>query len=274
MFYRILSAVLLTLCLTCPAFAQGLRVSATVKDAGRLDASGHEEIVANNFSLFQSGRVYDYVEAAGEVVVFDRSEKHFIVLNIHRNVFTKVTFEELKRLLDARGPKTQQYIKTLKTQQSADAERVARMLTFQLNPKFETIYDSQSGALQLKAPSWKYSVSTEAWGDNEQLERYLEYTDWMAKLNCVLHPSSMFPEPRLALNAELRKLDGRVPVIVQLDLRPDERMTLRAEYQFVRNLNDHDQKLISQWNAAIKSPETRELPFRNYQETVLVSQNR
>lgn len=274
MWYRVFSLLLLCTCCIQSAHAQGLRVSASVKDALRLNAAGHEEVVANNFSLFQGGRVYDYVEAAGEVVIFDRAAKQFVVLNLERNVFTRITFAELNVMLDARGPKTQQYIEELRSKNSPEAERVARILTFQLNPEFDTTYDNRSGALSLKSPSWKYSVSTEAWDDKEQLNKYLEYTSWMARLNCILHPSSMFPEPRLVLNAELQKLDGRVPVIVQLDLRPDERLVLRAEYQFVRNLTDHDQRLISDWNAAIKSPQTRELPFRSYQETVLVSQRR
>lgn len=274
MSHRIIQLSLLLCCITSSAMAQGLRVSSTVTDALRLNKSGREQVVANNFSLFQGGRVYDYVEAAGEVVMFDRSAKRFTVLNLNRNVYTTITFAELKRLLDARAPKTQQYIKELQAQNSPGAERIVRMLTFQLNPEFESNYSESSGALSVAASSWKYCVSTQPWEDREQLKRYLEYTDWMAKLNFVLHPSSMFPEPRLALNAELRKLDGRVPVIVQLDRRPDERMVLRAEHQFVRNLTDHDRRLIGNWNAAVKSPETKELPFRNYQETILVSSGR
>ncbi len=272
--HRIIMLSLLSCYATSSVMAQGLRVSSTVSDALRLDASGREQVVANNFSLFQGGRVYDYVEAAGEVVMFDRADKRFTVLNLERNVYTKITFAELKRLLDARAPKTQQYIAELHANQGSDAERIARMLAFQLNPVFENHYAEDSGALSLVSPSWKYSVSTQPWEDKEQLERYLEYTDWMAKLNFVLHPSSMFPEPRLALNAELRKLNGRIPVIVQLDRRPDERLVLRAEHQFVRNLTDHDRKLISSWNAAINNPEIKELPFRSYQENSLLSVRR
>ena len=274
MSHQTIKLILLFCCATSSVMAQGLRVSSTVSDASRLDAQGREQVVANNFSLFQSGRVYDYVEAAGEVVMFDRAAKRFTVLNLDRNVYTTITFNELKRMLDARAPKTQQYIKELQAKKGSEAERITRMLTFQLHPVFETSYDAGSGALSLTSPSWKYSVSTQPWEDKEQLERYLEYTDWMAKLNFILHPSSMFPEPRLALNSELRKLDGRIPVIVQLDRRPDERMILRAEHQFVRNLTDHDRKLISGWNAAINSTATREMPFRSYQETILVSLRR
>ena len=271
---QVIPVLLLCCCTSAPAVAQGMRASSVVYDAARLDESGRERMIASNFSLFQGGRVYDYVDAAGEVVIFDRSAKRFTVLNLDRSVYTRITFNELRRLLDARAPKTRQYIDELRAARSADAERIARMLMFQLQPNFTTTYDDESGALSLKSPSWKYSVSTKPWEDREQLERYLEYTDWMAKLNCILHPSSMFPEPRLALNAELRKRQGRIPVIVQLDLRPDERLILRAEHQFVRNLTDHDRELIRDWNAAIKGTTLRELPFRSYQETVLVSQRR
>ena len=93
-------------------------------------------------------------------------------------------------------------------------------------------------------------------------------------LNCVLHPSSMFPEPRLALNEELRKLNNRMPVIVHLDLRPDERRVLRAEHQFVLNLTDKDRSLINGWNETLKSNDLKKLPFRGYQQAVLISQNR
>ena len=270
----ILPCVLLFTCLVSSAAAQGLRASTVVYDAARLDSSGREPVIASTFSLFHGGRVYDYVEAAAEVVIFEPSSKRFIVLNTDRGVYTTIVFEELKRLLNARGPTTQEYIEELRAQQSPETERVVRMLEFQLHPKFERTYDNGTGSLSLKSPSWKYSVSTRPWDDAEQLERYLAYTDWTAQLNYILHPSSMFPEPRLALNAELRKIGGRIPVVVQLDLRPDQRLILRAEHQFVRNLNDHDRSLINEWNEALKGTTLKELPFRSYQETVLAYQRR
>jgi hypothetical protein len=58
------------------------------------------------------------VEAAGEVVMFDRAAKRFTVLNLDRNVYTTITFNELKRMLDARAPKTQQYIKELQAKKA------------------------------------------------------------------------------------------------------------------------------------------------------------
>ena len=84
----------------------------------------------------------------------------------------------------------------------------------------------------------------------------------------------MFPEPRIALNEEIRKLDNRMPVIVHLDLRPDERRVLRAEHQFVLNLTDKDRSLINDWNEALQTNQLKKLPFRGYQQAVLISQTR
>lgn len=258
--------------LSSSVLAQGLRVSTVVYDAGRLDATGREPAIASSFSLFHGGRVYDYVEAAGEVVIFEPVAKRFTVLNPGRGVYTVILFNELNRLLNARGPKTEEYIQELDARKTAEAERIARMLTFQLNPRFENNFDERSGLLTLTSDSWKYAVSTRQWDDVEQLERYFTYTDWTARLNYVLHPSSMFPEPRLALNQQLRKLNGRIPVMVKLDLRPDERRILRAEHQYIRNLTDQDRSLINTWNEAVKGTTLKEVPFRSYQQTVLVSQ--
>ena len=102
----LLMAVALVVGFSTHAEAQGLRVSTVVYDAGRLDESGREPVVSSNFSLFHTGRVYDYVESAGEVVIFEPALKRFTVLNSARGVYTTIAFAEITRLLDAREPKT------------------------------------------------------------------------------------------------------------------------------------------------------------------------
>lgn len=258
-------------CCSLSVNAQGLRVSQFVYDASRLDAAGNEPLLSSSFTLFHNGRVYDYVESAGEVVRFEPAAKRFVVMNPSRGVYTNVPFEEVRNILQAREPESRQYIRELMAQNSDEASRVARSINFQLNPKFESKFNSRSGVLALTAPSWKYIVTTREWDDADQLQHYLAYTDWMARLNCVLHPNSMFPEPRLALNEELRLLKNRIPVYVQLDLRPDDRLVLRAEHQFARNLTDHDRSLINRWDAALTDGSLKNVPLRKYQQAVLIS---
>lgn len=272
---RIVCGMVCLLCLTMSsASAQGLRISTILYDAGRLSETGQESVLSNSVSFQHNGRTYDYVESAGEVVIFEPSAKRFTVLNIHRGVSTTIAFDQIVHLLNARQPRTEEYLKELTGKNSPEAERASRMLAFQLNPNFTTTFNRRSGILSLKSPSWKYVVTTREWADEEQREKYLTYTDWMARLNYILHPQSMFPEPRLAMNLELRKLTNRMPVSVQLDLRPDERIILRAEHQFVQNLGDSDRNLIMKWDEAVRNNTLRSLPLRKYQESILISQGR
>lgn len=264
----LLSAPLLVWLLSVPVLAQGLRVSTVVYDATRLGDNGREVEISNSFALFHNGRVYDYVEAAGEVVIFDPIAKKFTVMNPDRGVFTSIAFPELTAMLAERAPKTKEYIKELASRKSPQAQLASRLLKFQLNPTFEAKNYPGSGALLLTAASWKYQVSTREW-DPDQVESYLDYADWAARLNFVLHPRNPFPEPRVALNTQLRELKNRMPVIVKLDRRPDESLVLRAEHQFVRNLTNRDRSLITGWNKSLKGTELKQVPLHRYQETVL-----
>ncbi|MEP3481963.1 MAG: hypothetical protein ABJZ55_22160 [Fuerstiella sp.] len=253
------------------ANAQGLKVSTAVYNAGELDSNGREPIVSSSVSLIHAGKAYDYVEAVGEVVIYEPSENRFVLLNPARGLFTIIRFEELNRLLAARGPRIEEYLTELKQAGSKEFAKTEKNLRFQLNPEFKQTLDADSGTLRLNGPSWTYVAGTREWQDEDQVRKYIQYTDWTARLNYVLHPSGLFPEPRLALNKAVLELKDRIPVFVQLSLRPDATLVLRAEYQFTRGLADQERQLISDWNTAITSGQLKELPFRQYQEKTLAS---
>lgn len=266
---------LLAVCLLMPSGeAQGWKVSTVVRDASRLNKAGRLPVIANSYSLLHNGRVYDFVEAADEVVIFDSNARKFTLLNTRRKVSTSIAFAEIRQLLDAREPKIRKYIQEISQINTSAAATATRVLQFQMQPEFDSTYQSQSGNLTLKAESWKYKVSTREWESADQVKRYLTFTDWMARLNYVLHPNSSFPEPRLELNRELAELKNRLPVLVHLDQRPDERKVLQAEHTFESKLTDQDHTLINSWESALKSGELKSLTFRAYQESNLLSQNR
>lgn len=271
-FYRAALCVgILAMGLLTEANAQGLKVSTAVYNAGELDSNGREPIVSSSVSLFHSGKAYDYVEAVGEVVIYEPSDNRFVLLNPKRGLFTIIRFEELQRLLAARAPRIEEYLTELRQAGAKDLAKAERNVRFQLNPEFKKTFDSNSGTLLLKGPSWTYVVSTREWEDKDQVRQYIQYTDWTARMNYVLHPSSLFPEPRLALNEAVLELKNRIPVVVQLSLRPDETLTLRAEHQFTRGLSDQERRLIGDWNSAMTSGQLKEVPFRQYQEKMLAS---
>lgn len=253
------------------SFAQGLRISTHVYDISKADVRTPAQIVSSSLSLCHNGRVYDYVDAADEVVIFDPVEKRFTILNNTRGLSSRPTFDEIRHLLDSVEPKTQRYIEEQLASGSPDAQRISESIRFQLNPKFTQTFDPMRGTLVLSSPSFTYRVETRKWNDREQVERYLTYADWMARLNAVLHPGSLLPGPRMALNESLRKQADRMPVSVELDLRPNEQFRLRAEHQLTQKLSDDDNQRVARWEETLNSKSVKEVPFRSYQQAVLVT---
>ena len=254
--------------------AQGLKISTHVFEVTRTDSPGPDRIISSSLSLCHNGRVYDSIDAADEVVIFDPVERRFTILNRSRGLATTLSFDEIRQLLETRQPKTDEYIRELTASRRPSAERIVESIRFQLNPKFSETFDPMKGTLILSSRSLTYRVETRKWNDPQQVERYLACTDWTAKLNSIMHPSSLFPEPRMALNESLRKLRDRMPVSVELDLRPDEQFRLRAEHQLTQNLSDDDHARIARWDESVTSGDMKQVSFRTYQQAVLVSQSR
>lgn len=253
--------------------AQGLRISTHVYDISAADSRPPAQMISSSLSLCHNGRVYDYVDAADEVVIFDPVERHFSILNSARRLSTRLSFDEIRHLLESRQPKTQQYIDELLASRKSSAGQIAESIRFQLHPQFSQTFDPMRGTLVLSSQSFTYRVETRKWSDPEQAERYLTYADWTAKLNYILHPGSLFPEPRIALNEALRNLKDRMPVSVELDLRPNEPLRLRAEHQLTQKLSDDDHQRIARWEDALYSGTVKEVAFRSYLQAVLISQS-
>ena len=76
------------------------------------------------------------------------------------------------------------------------------------------------------------------------------------------------------LNAALRNLKDRMPLSVELDLRPGDALHLRASHQLTQSLSDDDHRRISKWDNDLKSKSIRTVPFLSYQQAVLVSRSR
>jgi hypothetical protein len=261
------------LLLTSVACGQGLRISTRVSDLTESDR-GVNAVVSRSLSLCHNGRVYDYMDAVNEVVVYDPVERRFSIYNSDLSLSTTISFDEIGQLLESRRPRTDAYLSELSASGKPADARIAESLRFQLNPKFNESFDPMKGHLILTSRSFTYRVETRKWDDAEQVERYLTATDWTARLNSILHPSSLFPEPRLALNASLRKLNDRMPVSVELDLRPDDHFRLKAEHQLTPQLSEDDHSRIARWDQALRSEEVRSVSFRSYQQKILLTRAR
>jgi hypothetical protein len=253
--------------------AQGLRVEAQVYRIDRAPANGRvaETRLSNSVTFFHSGRVYDYVESADEVIIFEPTARRFTILNTARELVTTADFDEIKHLMKSRRTESKRFLQEIRESERPNADKVVRSLQFQLDPMFDTKFDSADGVLTMTSATWKYRVQTHAWQDADQVKEYLTYADWISQLNYVLHPANMFPEPRMLLNNKLRELE-RMPTAVSLDLEVDESLVLRAEHKFIKDLTADDRRFIQAWDLAARSGSLRKLSLRSYQEAVLVSQ--
>lgn len=274
MFLAMLMAVPVLATQPAVVHAQGLRVSTNVYDISTSDGKTPPQVVSTSLTLIHNGRVYDYVHSADEVVIFDPVGRKFTVLNTKRNLATRPTFDEIRHLLESLRPKTEDYINEQRASGNPDARRVAESLQFQLDPQFKNSFDPMKGLLVLSSPSFTYRVETRKWADPDQVEKYLAYTDWTARLNALLHPGSLFPEPRIALNEAIRKQKDRMPISVELDLRPNEQFRLKAEHQWTQQLSSEDHARIARWEESLNSGTIKDIPFRSYQQAMLVSKSK
>lgn len=255
------------------ATAQGLRVEGQVYQIDQRAAGARptETRISSSVTLFHKGRVYDYVEAADEVIIFEPTARRFTILNTARELRTIADLDEIKHLMESRRTESERYLQELSRSGRRDADQVVRGLRFELSPSFDTEFDAATGQLRMSSELWDYRVQTHPWEDADQVREYLTYADWISQLNSVLQPESRFPQPRMLLNQQLREL-MRVPTSVTRDLRPDQPYILRAEHKFIGELSRGDRQLMRIWDAAAKDESLRELSLRSYQKAILVGQ--
>lgn len=269
-------ALILACCLaagtTCAssAFAENFRISTTIYDLSTAVETGKPKAIATSLSLFHHRKVYDYISTAGEVMIFEPATNKFTIFSTSRSLATTVDFDEIKHLIKVGKSVTEQYIGQQQKLGTSTSNQVADVLKFQLNPKFDQEFDATNQTLSLTAPHISYIVECATVESFDSVNRYLDYADWMARVNYILHPRAMYPEPRIALNNVLRERK-LFPTQVELRARIEADITLRARHSVSWKLSSYDRSLITRWESLLNSDDVRKVPFRQYQETVLMT---
>ena len=267
---RWLLFLLLTAVLQQAGSAQEFRVYTRVYDIS--DSKATSQPLARSLSLFHAGIVYDYIQAAGEVTIFNPVRRRFTILSTSRGVVTSVQFDELKHMLKTARGITRQRLAALRREATPRSRMLSSQLQFQLTPRFVESYDSETKQLRLASRFVSYSARC-ANVDSSRAAVYLRYADWTARLNYVLRPRVLLPTCRLALNDGLRRRNA-VPVMVELRAGPAPGIHLRADHQIRWQLDRNDKSLIFEWKTLLKGDRLRRVPFREYQKTMLVAESR
>ncbi len=224
-------------------------------------------LISRSLTLFHAGKVYDKMEEVGEVVIFEPHQNRFVILNDNK-MGCIVQTEELLQFLKVTRTEATGYLDELRKRQDQISQTSADALQFQLDPEFEQHFYAQGSLLKLTGQPLSYEVRTDRAEREQVAVTYLNYADWAARLNHILHPHSLYPASRLSLNQALRDRN-LLPTEVNLRFTMPEENRLRAEHRYEWQLQSFDKTDIRTWEALVQSDEIRWLDFREYQRALL-----
>jgi hypothetical protein len=89
--------------------AQECRIYTVVYDesgeptSGVVDRSPQPRVLSRSLSLMHAGKVYDSIDALGEVTIFDPAERRFTILNTKHTLAASVSFDESQTICHRLG---------------------------------------------------------------------------------------------------------------------------------------------------------------------------
>ncbi|MCY2962778.1 MAG: hypothetical protein NT069_03855 [Planctomycetota bacterium] len=251
-------------CLGLQASAQEFRVYTKIYDVrAEAAAKGSRKQsvpVSRTTTLFHAGKVYDALDAGERMTVYEPAHNRFLILDGSRQLRTEVTTAEISGLIRSAERSAQEYIDG--KGKSSDIGRVP-LLQFQLAPDFTESVDDRAPSMRLNGSGALYEVKCVEPESEEYVKSYLEYADWAARLNYVVHAHAPLPGPRLALDESLRR-HGWLPVEVVLQSRQKNGPHLRAEHVYVWKLDEFDRKLITKAENELAQPKMKEVDFDTF----------
>jgi hypothetical protein len=234
---RLSFAALVLPCLTAPALvAADFRIETKVY-LGEETAS-----TTGNLTLFYQHAVYDFFDGnPREITIYDPRQKHFTLLDVERQVKTRIDQETLLEFVAG--------IEVRAAKGGALVRESAR-------PKFKHEFDASTKTVVLSGERIRYVAQGQTFADAETERQYKEFADMYARLNST-RVGALPPMARLELNAALaeRRL---LPVAVTRTLRSQnlllgETQIARSEHIVTWRLLRSDEERIDKANAQLVS---------------------
>ena len=221
--------------------------------------------LVKSLMIFHAGKVYDYIEPAQEVTVFEPALKRYTVLNKRRQLRSELKQEQIRHFLNLVQDEAR---KRIAQDDGETSQQSLEALLFQLQPEFSVAFEAPTSQLTLDSSNFRYVVQGFSPPTIDVTENYLHVADWTAQLNSVLHPNAFLPAPRMVLNQELRQR-GLVPVSVELIVNSDPSIHLVAQHEWTWNLKETDRQMIADWEKLLQDPSYRNVSFRQFQQEIL-----
>ncbi len=264
---RIVGVWIVCAVMASAAVGQELRVFTRTEDLTGLSADqlGKAPVVARSLTLFHAGKVYDYIDSAREVTIFEPVHRRFTILHEDSGAVTSVSQDEVRRFLEMAEDEALQLIAS-GTKNGTGTK--LDFLRFQIRPQFTVKVDEAASRVRMEHPLMRYEAECAAPPTGMTAKAYFDYADAIANLNAVLHPHSIWPAPRLQLNEELRQREW-LPNTVRRQINGARTSDLRAVHEWEWKLNDHHRQMIVKWDRQLRDGNVRKLEFRQFQQEIL-----
>ena len=154
---------------------------------------GQSRPQSQGVTIFHEGLVYDFLTDPAEVIVFDKAQRRFLLLDLGRHVRSEISTEYV-----------QEFVNRAQRRLSGDPDPNVRWLA---EPSFEETFNHENSQLTLRSSSITYQVRLQT-TDAAVAAQYREFSDWYAKFNHVFNPKSRPPFPRMMLNAAIARRQG------------------------------------------------------------------
>jgi hypothetical protein len=250
------------------ATAQDFHVETTLLAVGR---SEPKELM-RSITLFHAGKTYDFIPDLGELIVFDPSHGQFSLVSTRQRRMTEVHVDEINRMLGIARQTLNDRLQQIQADPKSDSNTIEQIL-FQFNPQFDkSVVQTNAGPqIDLKSKFFSYQVLGAAAPTPTHASAYLNYADWICRLNYVLNPRGILPDQRLVLDAALREAN-LVPIEVNFTFNGGESPAIRAMHHIYWELNDRDRELVRQWDGLVSRGGLKRVTFVDYQRALVASQ--
>ncbi|MCE5268783.1 MAG: hypothetical protein LLG00_12950 [Planctomycetaceae bacterium] len=193
-------------------------------------AADASEPPCESTTIFHRGLVYDCMKTPAETIVFGAAAGRFILLNASRKIRAELTTEEVGQFTDR-----------LRQDARKSSDPLVKFLA---KPNFQVRFDQLGNELTLTSPLLSYRLTAVTQDNQAAVDEYREFSDWYARLNTLLSPSSRPPFGRMAVNAELAQRKA-IASLVELTVSSsasdgNQQNTIRSEHKLVRPLQPAD----------------------------------
>jgi len=259
------------LVLPATATAQDYRIytSISIHDSS-MGEDQPAEVIGRSLTIWHAGKVYDYMDGVGEVVVHDPLQERFTILNGTYHLGCTVDSSELRHYLKVARSKVKEIMTEAAESGDAESERTIAKMAFLLDPEFTFQLDEGNRRLLCDSPQMSYDVQCMEAPNADVAENYRAYADRAAQLNFVLHEQSLMPQARMLVNAAIAE-KGWIPTRVQLSLKDTKDTKLTAEHKIQWELGSTDRTRLLEWRRLQNDSETKFVSFQEYQRSFMAA---